>query len=161
MGSDELSREQRCVSCIYEGETPIAYCRYHKEPDGKGATGSGLKDSGERIQYESGMVRDIDSNKPAYELMFPLHVPFNEQMLTRVAEHLRKGAEKYERRNWEKGDSPDEMERAQASALRHLIQWLTGESDEDHAAAAIINVIFAETMRFKIEQRAGNPRDAS
>lgn len=115
--------------------------------------GSGLKDSGKRLTYVSGMVRDVDDNKPRFELLFPLQVPFNEQMVTRVAEHLRKGAKKYAARNWEKGNSSEEMERAMASALRHLLQWMTGESDEDHAAAVITNVIFAETMRYKSAQR--------
>lgn len=116
-----------------------------------------LKDSGKRLKYDSGMVRDVEDDKPAFELMFPQHVPFDQQMVTRVAEHLRKGARKYTRRNWEKGNSEEECERAMASALRHMIQWMTGATDEDHAAAAIVNVIFAETMRFKIEQRTGSP----
>lgn len=112
-----------------------------------------LKDSGERLQFASGMVRDIESDKPAFELLLPLNVPYDEQMVTRVAKHLREGAKKYARRNWEKGNSNEEMERALASAIRHLIQLFCGETDEDHAAAAISNVIFAETMRYKIEKK--------
>lgn len=114
---------------------------------------SGLKDSGERIEFASGMVRDISSNKPAFNYILPKDIPFTDQMLTRVAEHLRKGAIKYSPRNWERADSHEEAERARESALRHMIQWLTGEDDEDHAAATIINVIFAETMSFKANRK--------
>lgn len=116
---------------------------------------SGLKDSGERLQYKSGMVRDIETNKPGFHLMVPKDIPFDKQMLTRVAEHLRKGAKKYSPRNWEKGNSYEEAERARESALRHMMQWIMGETDEDHAAATIINVIFAETMQYKADQKNG------
>lgn len=114
---------------------------------------SGLKDSGERLQFSSGMVRDIEDNKPGFHFLIPKDVPMNEQMLTRVAEHLRKGAKKYTPRNWEKGDSNEEAERARESALRHLMQWIMGETDEDHAAAVITNVIFAETMQYKANKK--------
>lgn len=143
----ESCREHRDVSSEYPESEP----RGARAGD-EGAARS-LKDSGERLQFASGMVRDIESDKPAFELLLPLNVPYDEQMVTRVAKHLRKGAEKYARRNWEKGNSNEEMERALASAIRHLIQLFCGETDEDHAAAAISNVIFAETMRYKINQK--------
>jgi hypothetical protein len=116
-------------------------------------TQSGLKDSGQRLQFDSGMVRDIEDNKPGFHFLIPKDVPFDAQMLTRVAEHLRKGAKKYSPRNWEKGNSDAEAERARESALRHMMQWIMGETDEDHAAAVIINVIFAETMQYKADQK--------
>lgn len=155
-------RTQRCIWCGYTetehspSDARRGRCWGYKAPDDdEGATGSGLKDSGQRKEFASGMVRDIESDKPAFELLFPLDVPYDKQMVTRVADHLRKGAKKYSRRNWEKANSTEEMERALAAAIRHLIQLLTGETDEDHAAAAITNLIFAETMRYKVEQRTG------
>ena len=110
---------------------------------------SGLKDSGKRLQFESGMVRDVDDTKPAFDLVIPEGIPYNELMLTRWAELLRKGAIKYSRRNWEKADSTDELDRAKASAFRHFMQWFSGETDEDHAAAIFFNVNEVETIKWK------------
>lgn len=117
----------------------------------RGAASSELKDSGERIQFESGMVRDIEDDKPGFHFLIPKNIPFKHQMLTRVAEHLRKGAKKYSPRNWEKGNTDAEAERARESALRHMMQWINGETDEDHAAAVISNIIFSETMQYKAD----------
>ncbi len=159
MGCDDTPMNEVCLSCglLELDGTHIWWCPVRNLPTrGRQVPEEprSLKDSGKRVQYGSGMVRDIDENKPAFELMFPLDIPCEEQMLTRVAEHLRKGALKYQKRNWEKANSHEEIERATASAVRHAIQWITGESDEDHAAAMIINVIFAETIRYKVEKGA-------
>jgi dATP/dGTP diphosphohydrolase len=110
---------------------------------------SGLKDSGQRLNFASGMVRDVDDEKPAFDLVIPKGIPYDKLMLTRWAELLRKGAIKYARRNWEKADSDEELERAQASAFRHFMQWLSGETDEDHAAAVFFNINEVETIKYK------------
>lgn len=111
-----------------------------------------LKDSGKRLEFDSGMVRDIEYDKPGFHFLIPKDIPFDAQMLTRVARHLREGAKKYTPRNWEKGNTNEEAERARESALRHMMQWIMGEDDEDHAAATIINILFAETMQYKANQ---------
>lgn len=110
---------------------------------------SGLKDSGARLQFESGMVRDVDNDKPAFDLVIPQGIPYSDLMLTRWAELLRKGAIKYARRNWEKADSDEELDRAKASAFRHFMQWFSGETDEDHAAAVFFNINEVETIKWK------------
>ena len=107
------------------------------------------KDSGARSEYASGMVRDTQDGKPRFNLMFPLGVPYQEQMITRLAELLERGMDKYGWRNWEKADSDEELIRFRESAHRHFIQWLTGETDEDHCAAVIFNLIAAETVKYK------------
>ena len=99
-----------------------------------------VKDSGERVEYGSGMVRDTTAGKPDYTLL-PL------EMLTRWAQHMTLGAGKYGRHNWRHANSIEELERFQASAFRHLVQWLSGETDEDHAAAVLFNVAAAEYVR--------------
>lgn len=104
------------------------------------------KDSGERIAYPSGMRRDVDSGKPRFELLTPEGVPYEDLMLTRWANLMARGAEKYGDRNWELADSIEEYERFQASAFRHFMQWLTGEDDEDHAAAVFFNIQAAEVV---------------
>lgn len=110
---------------------------------------SGLKDSGERKQFASGMVRDTAATKPRFDLVLPLGIPYEEQMLTRWAELLRKGAIKYAERNWEKADGEEEMSHAKASAFRHFIQWMNGETDEDHAAAVFFNITEVEYIKTK------------
>lgn len=109
------------------------------------------RDSGERQEYDSGMVRDTQSGKPRFDLLFPQGVPYGAQFLTRVAELLARGAEKYSDRNWEKATGSDELDRFKSSALRHLTQWVTDQTDEDHAAAVVFNLLAYETTKWKIE----------
>ena len=107
------------------------------------------KDSGVRAEYDSGMVRDTDAGKARFELLLPLDVPYADQFLVRVAELLARGAEKYSDRNWEKATGDEEMERFKSSAIRHLMQWAAGETDEDHAAAVVFNLLGYETTKWK------------
>lgn len=98
------------------------------------------KDSGKRQEYQSGMRRDTTEGKPDYTLIY-------EPMLTRWAELMTRGAEKYGRRNWELANSPEELERFKASAYRHFVQWIRGDQDEDHGAAVMFNISAAEKIK--------------
>lgn len=109
------------------------------------------KDSGVRAEYDSGMVRDTEEGKARFDLLFPLDVPYANQMMTRFAELMARGAKKYDARNWEKARGAEELARYKSSALRHLIQWLSGEEDEDHAAAVMFNLMAGETVKFKMQ----------
>lgn len=111
-----------------------------------------VKDSGVREEYESGMKRDTQEGKPDYTL---IHIPF----LTRLAEHLGKGAIKYGENNWQLADSPKELRRFRKSATRHLIQWLSGEQDEDHAAAVVFNLMAAEYVKQRLEDNGEKQED--
>lgn len=91
------------------------------------------KDSGKREEYESGMRRDTQEDKPRYDLIW-------EPMLTRWAELMHRGAEKYGDNNWMLANSEEEAQRFKASAWRHFVQWTRGDRDEDHAAAVMFNV---------------------
>src|ERR1700756_3802837 len=102
------------------------------------------KDSGYRAAYESGMVRDTEEGKPNFSLIMPERLPYEDQLLTRWAALMTRGAVKYGDRNWEKGNSQAELDRARSSAFRHFVQWLAGEGDEDHAAAVLFNIQSAE-----------------
>ena len=108
------------------------------------------KDTGDRVEYDSGMVRDTNGGKPRFDLMIPKGVPFEDLYLTRVAHLYRRGAVKYTERNWEKANSQEELDRALESAFRHFMQWYAGETDEDHAAAVFFNINEAETIRVKL-----------
>jgi len=105
-----------------------------------------VKDSGERKKFESGMQRDTNDNKVRWDLVF------DGPMLERYAVHLTKGAVKYEPRNWMMAAGEEEMERFRESAIRHFMQWLKGDRDEDHAAAVFFNINGFEYTRAKVKE---------
>lgn len=107
-----------------------------------------IKDSGERTKFESGMVRDVTTDKTNVALVF------DGPMFWRWAVHLSKGAVKYAKRNWMKANGEAELERFKESASRHFMQWYRGDVDEDHAAAVLFNINGAEYVkdRLKIEK---------
>jgi hypothetical protein len=111
------------------------------------------KDSGVRAEYKSGMRRDTQEGKARFDLMRPLGIPYSEQFMTRVAELMTRGIGKYGLRNWEKADSQEELDRFRGSAERHLHQYLAGETDEDHAAAVVFNLLAAESTKWKMKQK--------
>lgn len=112
-------------------------------------------DSGRRDRYESGMVRDTQDGKPRFDLLLPLGVPYREQLLTRVAALMERGALKYGERNWESKFDEKALARAKSSALRHVVQWFTDEDDEDHAAAAVFNLMQVEYLKWRKENIDG------
>ena len=105
------------------------------------------KDSGARQEYKSGMRRDIQDGKPRYDLM--VAKTHQHDMITRFAELLGRGANKYGDRNWEKAEGQEELDRFIASATRHFFQWLKGMEDEDHAAAVFFNINAVEYLKEK------------
>lgn len=105
------------------------------------------KDSGKRLSLTNGMVRDIEDGKIDYSLVF------SGVMFERWAGLLTRGAVKYGSDNWLRGTESTDLEgreevkaRFKRSLLRHMVQWLRGDTDEDHAAAIIFNVNGYETM---------------
>jgi hypothetical protein len=89
------------------------------------------KDSGERQFFPTGSQRDRRAEKGRYDLLTPIAI-------RRICGVYERGAEKYDERNWEKGQP---LSRYLDSALRHLFQHLEGYRDEDHLAQAAWNVL--------------------
>jgi hypothetical protein len=87
------------------------------------------KDSGKRESFSSGAVRDVQGDKPRYDLIPPFP-------LQRLAELYARGAEKYDDHNWAKGMNTS---RILASLMRHLEQYRQGDKTEDHLAAVAWN----------------------
>ena len=114
------------------------------------------KDSGQHQEYDSGMRRDSQDGKPRFDLIRTKRQSYDEQMITRYAELLRRGAEKYDARNWEEGDSEEELDRAKSSLLRHTEQLIAGETDEDHAAAVWFNAQAIEYFRWRLARKKRN-----
>lgn len=111
-----------------------------------------VKDSGERKKFASGMVRDTAEGKIDYTRWL------TGPMFDRYAAHLSKAATKYPDiapgvPNWSLAQGEEELEHAKRSLLRHAIQLLRGERDEDHAAAAMFNINLIEFVREKMQQK--------
>jgi len=120
------------------------------------------KDSGERMDYPSGMKRDKQDGKPDFSLCLIPEMPYNEQLLTRWAALMTRGAEKYGRRNWQLADSEEELERFKGSAMRHFMQFITGETDEDHAAATLFNInciVYLEWQQQVVQKKQTRKED--
>lgn len=115
-----------------------------------------IKDSGKREEFESGMVRDTQLGK--INFLKVLDGP----MLERWAAHLTKGAVKYPDirigvANWTLADGEAEYQRAKESAMRHMMQYLRGDTDEDHAAAVYFNLNLAEYVLARMRAAHGIP----
>ena len=115
----------------------------------------GLKDSGERTEFSSGMVRDTAAGK----IDFTLAV--DGPMFQRWASHLTRACvnpdgspSKYPPRNWMLASGEAELSRFRISAFRHFLSWLNGEVDEDHAAAVFFNINGVEYVREKLRKQA-------
>ena len=90
-----------------------------------------VKDSGTRQEFPTGARRDIQRGKGRYDLL-------PAQALMRLARHFENGAVKYGDNNWEKGMP---LNRYLDSAFRHMVKFMAGERDEDHAIAAVWNLM--------------------
>jgi len=96
--------------------------------------------------YESGMVRE----DKGYKIDFTLAV--DGPMFERYAYHMTKGAKVHGARNWMQAKGVKELIDFEAGAFRHMVQWLRGDTDEDHAAAVIFNLNGAELCKEKLRQ---------
>jgi hypothetical protein len=93
-----------------------------------------VKDSGQRSEFTTGMVRDVNDGKIKYDLVF------DGPLMERYAAHMTAGAMKYQPRNWMKAATQEEFERFRESAIRHFFQYIRGDEDEDHFAATVFNL---------------------
>jgi hypothetical protein len=119
-----------------------------------------IKDSGNRAEFGSGMVRDTAEGKINF-----LSVRFG-PMLRRWAAHCTNGRVKYPDPepgipNWTLAEGPEELNRFRESAARHFEAWLAGERDEDHAAGVFFNINGAEYVRDKMEASDFNELEAA
>jgi hypothetical protein len=103
------------------------------------------KDSGKREEFSTGMVRDIQDDKPRYDLI-------DRAFLKRWAELMARGAKKYGENNWKKAATPEELSRFRASAVRHMFQYLDGDRTEDHVVAVAFNLAGAEMVEEKLKK---------
>ena len=103
------------------------------------------KDSGKRLEFKSGMMRDVADDKPDYTLVWH---PF----LLRLVQLLGRGLKKYGRDNWKKAEGKEELDRFKQSALRHLYQYLEGDKSEDHQSAVVFNIMGSMYVESKMNK---------
>ena len=91
---------------------------------------NGIKSNGEMTVFASGAVRDKKTGKGRCDLL-PACV------LLRLAKHYERGAERFGAYNWKQGIPCHSFV---DSAMRHLLKYMDGQTDEDHLIAAIWNL---------------------
>ena len=106
------------------------------------------KDSGERMEFETGSRRDTQTGKPRYDLIGP-------EGLERLAALMARGAEKYGENNWRLGQKAS---RYYASMFRHMMQWAQGDNTEDHLAAVCFNAFGIMHLEAKFPQHLDHER---
>lgn len=92
-----------------------------------------IKDSGNRTEFETGAVRDIQVGKGRMDLL-----PWTAIM--EISKHCESGAIKYGENNIDKGI---ELSSLISSGARHLAMFIEGEKDERHLVASIWNLLWA------------------
>ena len=112
-------------------------------------------DSGRRKEFPSGMMRDAEDGKPNFRFIMVPGMPFDEQLITRWANLMVRGAKKYGDYNWTNANSEEELERFKASALRHMLQWQCGDEKEDHSTGVMYNLMAAEMVKWKLKNKDG------
>jgi len=99
-----------------------------------------IDDSGARMEFSTGAIREPQDKKGRYDLITPFG-------LMRIARWYELGAQKYADRNWEKGLP---FSNCLNSLFRHLVKYMAGYRDEDHLAAIAWNALalmhFEEVM---------------
>jgi hypothetical protein len=100
-----------------------------------------IKDSGQRQEFGTGSVRDLQEGKGRYDLL-------PTRALKELAVHFENGSRKYGERNWELGQP---LSRYLSSGIRHAFQVLEGQIDENHAVAAAWNLMCFLDTRARIK----------
>lgn len=111
------------------------------------APNGGIKDSGNRREFETGAVRDIQEGKGRMDLL-----PW--AAIMEVSKHCENGAVKYGEHNVDKGIPTHSL---CDSAARHLAKYLDGWHDEPHLLAAAWNLLWAIQMEVKHPELVDTP----
>lgn len=89
----------------------------------------------------STLLREDKSSKTDYTYLADL-----KPVIDRIMKRLKEGEIKYDRLNWR---NCTDNQTYKESAIRHLIQYLSGMTDEDHLIASIINCMILADLEEK------------
>ena len=106
-----------------------------------------IKDSGNRREFNTGAVRDIQAGKGRMDLL-----PWAAVM--EVSKHCEAGAIKYGEHNVDRGIPTHSL---CDSAARHLAKYFDGQCDEQHLLAAAWNLLWAIQMELKYPELVDTP----
>jgi hypothetical protein len=101
---------------------------------------SGVVCTRDHVEFTSGMVRSNAAGKPDFTLIAL-------DLLERWAVHMTANVESKGHNNWRLAHTEEDLARFKASAWRHFIAVMRGDTDEDHAAALVFNVGGIEHVR--------------
>jgi len=109
---------------------------------------TGIADSGKRMVFASGSMRDPSEGKIKWS-----RITFG-PLLRRWALHLTKAEAKYPDPtpgvpNFSLIETEEEYIRYKESAMRHFMSWFYDETDEDHAVATMFNMNGVEIIKAK------------
>src|SRR5690554_5789568 len=93
--------------------------------------------------------RETQGNKPRFDLVISPNVGYDDQIWTRYARWLGKGAAKYGEGNMRLLEGREAEQHAISAAFRHLHKLALEEDDEDHLAAVIANLDIINDVRAK------------
>lgn len=79
------------------------------------------------------LLREDKSGKPDFTYIAEMYPSF-----ARMMQQLTMGEKKYARLNWRNCEDPLTYKQ---SALRHLMQYINGQTDEDHLIASAVNLM--------------------
>lgn len=132
--------------------------RRNAEPVGYTVSKKVPTDSDEEIRvdmaaFEGGGVRSSDEGKPKFEYLLAPDMPYNEQVIARIANRMEAGAKYYGENNYGLMNTEDALKRAKSSLLRHTMQFINGESDEDHLAAIGCNILMISKIEHNIKNK--------
>lgn len=100
---------------------------------GRGRRNEMIKDSGDRTKFDTGAVRDMGEGKGRMDLL-PM------SGIIELSKHCEDGAVKYGEHNVDKGIPQSSL---CSSAMRHLVKYMRGDTDENHLRAAAWNIMWA------------------
>lgn len=108
-----------------------------------------IKDSGNRREFCTGAVRDMQEGKGRMDLL-----PW--EAIIEVSKHCEAGAKKYGEHNVDKGIPTNSL---CDSAARHLAKYLAGYTDENHLLATTWNLLWAVEMTLRKPDMVNTPFD--
>lgn len=93
-------------------------------------------DSGKRAEYGSGMVRDTEDGKERFDLLYPLNVPYEAQLVTRAFTWVDQNGP-----TWTVDDVEEHLGRLHEDIHEHIVRWVLEDQSGDHAARAFGSIL--------------------
>jgi hypothetical protein len=150
--SGKLAREQNAAATVAAGHSATTRAGFgdseYWQPNGPGTKLQGIADSGKRMTFASGSMRDPSEGKIKWS-----RITFG-PMMRRWAQHLTTAEAKYPDPkpglpNFMLIETVEEYHRYRESAFRHFMDWFDGKTDEDHASATFFNINGVEIIKAK------------